>query len=234
MKKEGLWHADILILIAAAANLVAFAIHEILSQFHTHPLWRSLFLVVACLLLYLGGVLYTQRTGNKKLLPRLFGVFFLLYLYLILSFTLLDPSMGRGQNSVYDLVGDKRNAYNQRFVNLVPFRSIYHVYIKGFLGGYVNVYYTLLNLVGNVCAFMPMAFFLPYLFKHQKKWFVFLPTTLLFVVAVEFLQYLFMIGSCDIDDLILNAGGSFLFFLFLKLPFMKKLISRLTEIPKKS
>ena len=43
-----------------------------------------------------------------------------------------------------------------------------------------------------------------------------------------------MIGSCDIDDLILNAGGSFLFFLFLKLPFMKKLISRLTEIQKKS
>ncbi len=232
---EKILHIDLWILAAAAAHTLLFAARELLGSFQTDPFWRTLSLLLACLLFYCGGLLYTKRTGDQKLFPRLFLLFFLLYLYLLFSFTLLDPSMGRGENSVYDSVGSKREAYNERFLNLIPFRSIYHVYIKGFLNGYVNTYYTLLNLAGNVCAFMPLAFFLPHLFKLQRRWYIFLPTMLLFVIAVEAIQYLFMIGSCDIDDLILNAGGAFLFFLFLKLPFMKRLIRLLTQIePKKT
>lgn len=239
MKKESrktiLCRADLWILIVAAILLALFALHEMTAHTANRPLTRALLLVVICLLFYAGGYLLAERTGNQRILKGFFLLFFFLYLYLLLSFTLLDPSMGRGDNSVYDQIEQTRKAYVSRFVNLVPLRSIYHVYIKGFLGGYVNAYYTLLNLLGNIFALMPLAFFLPYFFPAQKKWYLFLPTVLLTVILIEALQYLFMIGSCDIDDLILNAGGAFLFFLFLKLPFMIKLLDRLTKIkPKKS
>ena len=226
--KSHLGHADLWILAVALGLLVVFALHEILAHTTSFPVTRALLLAVICLLFYMGGFLNSKRTGNKEILKKLFFLFFLLYVYLLLSLTLLDPAMGRGENSVYDSIEQTRDAYNSRFVNLVPFRSIYHVYIKGFLRGYVNAYYTFLNLLGNLVAFFPLAFFLPYFFPAQKRWYLFLPTALLSVTLVEALQYLFMIGSCDIDDLILNAGGAFLFFLVLKIPFVDQLIVKLT------
>lgn len=221
-------HADLWILAIASVLLALFVLREILAHTSSFPVTRALLLVMICLLFYIGGFLFSKRTNSKRILKKLFLLFFLLYAYLLLSLTLLDPSMGRGANSIYDSIEQTRSAYNHRFVNLIPLRSIYHVYIKGFLGGYVNAYYTFLNLLGNLVAFFPLAFFLPYFFSAQKRWYLFLPTALLSVALVEALQYLFMIGSCDIDDLILNAGGSFLFFLFLKIPFIHRLILKLT------
>ena len=226
--RQQLCHIDVLILFASTICLAAFCFLEITAKPSQRPILRLLTPIMICLSYYLGGVLFAKRTGSKKLLRSLFLLFFLLYLYLLLSLTLLDPSMGRGENSVYAQIEQTRAAYNARFVNLVPLRSIYHVYIKGFFGGYVNAYYTLLNLLGNLLALTPLAFFLPYFFPRQKKWCVFLPTALLAVILIEFLQYFFMIGSCDVDDLILNAGGAFLFFLILKIPFLEKLILKLT------
>lgn len=230
-KRSGfrLAHADLWILTLAALALAVFFAYEIAVRNTKMPISRSLLLCVICLLFYLGGYLLSKRTGNRLVLKRLFLLFFILYGYLLLSLTLLDPSMGRGENSVYGHMKPTRATYTERFVNLVPLRSIYHVYIKGFLKGYVNAYYTLLNLLGNVVALMPLAFFLPYLFPRQRKWYLFLPTVTAVVLLIEFLQYLFMIGSCDVDDLILNAGGAFLFFLFLNIPTVKKLVLKLTS-----
>ena len=227
-KKSCFFCVDLWILAAAILNLVAFIVHEIVVRNDHFPITRAILLAVNCLLFYVGGYLFSKRTGNKKILKYLFFLFFLLYLYLLLSLTLLDSSMGRGQNSVYTSIEKTRQAYRERFVNLVPFRSIYHVYIKGFLRGYVSAYYTLLNLLGNILALAPLAFFLPYFFPSQAKWYRFLPTAMLWVLLIEALQFCFMIGSCDVDDLILNAGGAFLFFLILKIPFVNKLILKLT------
>ena len=232
MKKESLLkhlrHTDLWLLLCAVLLLFVLIVHELCGRFRFEALMRTLLLLINCMLFYLGGILYCKRTGSNRFMKHLFGIFFLLYLYLILSLTLLDPSLGRGAGSVYDQIGGKRELYLQYFVNLVPFHSIYTVYIKGFLSGYVNVYYTLLNLAGNICAFMPLAFFLPYFFRAQKKWYCFFPTVLLFTVAVELLQFTLMVGSCDIDDLLLNAGGSFLFYLLLKCPPLQKLLKILT------
>ena len=219
--------AERLLLILATLALAVFFVYEITVRNTQMPITRALLLCVICLLFYLGGYLLSQKNGNRLVLKRLFLLFLILYVYLLLSLTLLDP-MGRGEGSVYGQIERTRAAYTRRFVNLVPLRSIYHVYIKGFLKGYVNTYYTLFNLLGNVVALMPLAFFLPYFFPMQRKWYCFLPTVTFVVILIEFLQYLFMIGSCDVDDLILNAGGAFLCFLLLKIPLIQKLILKLT------
>ncbi len=226
MKQTELRHADVWILLAAWLLLLCFALFEILGVTRSNPLVRALLLLAICLIFYMGGFLLASRTRDRQVMREILLLCFLLYLYLLLSFTLLDPTLGRGEGSIYDREGARRADYIKRFVNLTPFESIYHIYIKGFLNGYVNGYYTLLNLVGNVCAFMPFSFFLPYFWKGMRRAVCFLPTVLLCVVAVELLQFLFMVGSCDIDDLILNAGGAWLAYLLLSLPPIRRAVNR--------
>ena len=232
MKKERIWnqlrYADVWILLFACLLLAALITRELFGYFRFTALTRTILLLINCAIFYLGGLLYCKRMRCNRLMRVLFGLFFALYLYLLLSLTLLDPSLGRGVGSVYDQIGGRRELYNQYFVNLVPFRSIYSVYIKGFLKGHINPYYTLLNLLGNVCAFMPLAFFLPYFLRAQRKWYCFLPTVLLVAVTVELLQLALMVGSCDVDDLLLNTGGAALLYLLLKLPTLQRAIRALT------
>lgn len=226
--------AEYVILAIAACFLGLYAFAEIAMRCESvaqpgSAVIRALLLFCICLLFYLGGRLYAERTGNQKFLRGLFVLFFFLYLYLLITFTLLDESLGRGGNSVYNPEGeDPRAYYLNHFVNLIPFQSIYRVYILGFARGYVNEYYTLLNLVGNLCAFMPLAFFLPLFSRAERKWYVFLPTVILFVVLIETMQFALMVGSCDVDDLILNAGGAMLCFALLRLPPLQRLVGRIT------
>ena len=226
--------AEAWVLLAASLFLLLFAVLEV--QLHTYRsalprsiLLRVLLLFLICLLYYLGGTLYAQRTGKSKILLRLFFFFFLLYLYLLLNVTLFEKGFGRDH-----LVGngeDARDYYLRYFVNLTPFHSIWEVYIKGLMEGYVSSYYVLLNLLGNVAVFMPLAFFLPLLFRAQRRWFVFLPTLLLSVIAVELLQLVFMVGSCDVDDLILNASGALFLYFLLRIPPLARLVARICGVP---
>ena len=122
-----------------------------------------------------------------------------------------------------------REEYMETCVNFQPFHTVYHIYIKGYVNGYVSARYTLLNLQGNLIAFMPFAFFLPCFFPKQRHWYLFLPTILLTVCAVEGMQLLLMVGSCDVDDLILNVGGAFLLFWILKIPPLARFCTHLRE-----
>ena len=221
------------IFLAATVFLFFFAILE--AQLHTYQrvlphsiLLRILLLLLICVLFYLGGALYAQRTNNTQILFRLIFFFFLLYLYLLLNVTLFEKGFGRD-----NLVGQEENTreyYLRYFVNLTPFRSIWEVYIKGLMKGYVSAYYVLLNFFGNICVFMPFSFFLPAIFPLQRRWYIFLPTLLCSVIAVELLQFAFMVGSCDVDDVILNVFGAALFYFILRLPPLSRLVSRLCGV----
>ena len=204
--------ADHVILVFAVLFLCLFAVTEtrnlILEHgIHKSSVFRALLLGVICALFYLGAVLREGRTHDDRIFHRAMILFFLLYVYLLINLTLLDKSLGRGAISAPIDDAARRAAYLERYVNLRPFESIWQVYIKGFVNGYVNTYYTLLNLIGNICALMPLALFLPYFWRAQRRWYVFLPTMLVSVACIEGLQLLFMVGSCDVDDLILNTLG---------------------------
>ena len=231
---NSLYHADMQILLAAFFLLLLFAVADVQTQLqekrelHT-TLWRVLLLALISVIAYLGGLLRGFRTGSNRIIRPILAVCFALYLYLLLSLTLFDAAMR--------LTGDRfpvselsqREYYMEWFVNFRPFESIYNVYIRGLMNGYVSVRYTLLNLLGNLGAFMPFAFFLPCFCKQMKKWYVFLPTVLLCVAAVEGFQLLLMVGSCDVDDLILNTGGAFLLHLLLRIPPLRKFCDRVAE-----
>lgn len=67
---------------------------------------------------------------------------------------------------------------------------------------------SVINLFGNVVMFLPLGLFLPLLWEKFRKLRNVLLATALIITAVELIQLLTLVGSCDIDDLILNVIGS--------------------------
>ena len=223
--------ADTWLFLAAAVLFLLFLVAEILHHTsetpnHLSAFWRVLASLPIVALLYWGASVHYRRTASVRALNGVTWIAFGLYLYLVVNFTLLDAALGRWSASVYARTGNRRSYYMNHFVNLRPLYSIWNVYIRGFINGYVHAYYVVLNLLGNLGVFMPLAVFLPFFFKAQRRWYVFAGTMLLSVVAVETLQLLLMVGSCDVDDLILNAGGAMIAYFVLRIPFLQRLTDR--------
>ena len=80
------------------------------------------------------------------------------------------------------------------FVNLLR-RPTYH-------------FAAIINLAGNVVMFIPLGFFLPRVFPALQKFWRAMVATILIITAVELTQLFTLLGSCDIDDLILNVTGA--------------------------
>ncbi len=110
--------------------------------------------------------------------------------------------------------------------NFVPFVTI-HRYLSN-IANDAQTGSAILNLVGNLVAFMPMGFFCPLLFRPMKKAWIFVPSILLLLIGAEGLQLLMRVGSCDVDDVILNLLGALLIYGLLKLPIMRNYINRLS------
>lgn len=97
--------------------------------------------------------------------------------------------------------------YLKSSINCIPFKTIinYSLDVK-YGNGMSNL--ALKNLSGNILLFIPLGFFLPTIFKKLRKISRFLITVISLIVAVEVIQLLTMLGSCDIDDLIFNVLGA--------------------------
>lgn len=66
------------------------------------------------------------------------------------------------------------------------------------------------NLVGNVVAFIPFGFLLPYVLKRAGNFFVMLLNAFLFVLGIEVFQLFSAFGAFDVDDILLNCFGAVL------------------------
>lgn len=65
-----------------------------------------------------------------------------------------------------------------------------------------------INLAGNVVMFVPLGYFLPRLFRGLGKLWRTLLVCAGIVATVELIQLFALVGSCDVDDLILNLIGA--------------------------
>lgn len=93
-------------------------------------------------------------------------------------------------------------------LNLVPFRTLR--LFSGLLSDHRPhlVRAAVINLFGNVIMFIPLGFLLPMVWENSRKLWKVLLTTAIVITAVEILQLFTLVGSCDIDDLILNLLGA--------------------------
>lgn len=88
----------------------------------------------------------------------------------------------------------------------VPFRTI--VEFIGRIEAFSVSDLAFRNLAGNIVLFVPIGLFLPLLFKKQRRFVTFLMTTAAVILTVELTQMFTLLGTCDIDDLILNTAGA--------------------------
>lgn len=93
-------------------------------------------------------------------------------------------------------------------INIVPLATLklYVNILKNSHSSYL-LWHAFINLAGNVIMFIPLGYFLPVISKKAKKFFPMLLYTLVVIVLIETIQYITGLGSCDIDDLILNVPG---------------------------
>ena len=102
-------------------------------------------------------------------------------------------------------------------LNLVPFRTLR--LFAGLLDSGVrsHIMMAVINLGGNIIMFIPLGFLLPRVFPKLSSLPRVLLTTAAIITAVELIQLFTLVGSCDIDDLILNVIGSAIGYWFHKL-----------------
>ena len=93
-------------------------------------------------------------------------------------------------------------------LNFTPFETLklYVDLLKNSKDGYL-VRHAFINLVGNVVMFIPLGYFLPTILPKCKNFFVMLFCAILAIVLIESVQFITALGSCDVDDLILNVPG---------------------------
>lgn len=72
------------------------------------------------------------------------------------------------------------------------------------------------NLVGNIVAFVPFGFLLPYVIKREKCFFIMLFQSFFLVVGIEVFQLFSAFGAFDVDDILLNCFGAVLGYLVYK------------------
>lgn len=220
-KKVNLVSSIIMYVIAGLVLLFYFGIGFIAQMTEVS---RLVLLGASSLFLYIGGGLFSKYLDNNKPMKINLYIFFGLYLILLITLTLFDSLWLRnGFNfSGFDNIQDR--------INLVPFKTIM-TFVKEFDSMY-STSQIMLNLFGNVCAFMPMALFLLLLFKRQNKAFQFVITLILMILGIEFLQLITGSGRFDIDDLILNLFGAVLVYLLFKIKSVNALIHNIFLLEK--
>lgn len=122
-------------------------------------------------------------------------IVFIAYIALLVYFVLFAEMFGR-------------TAVTEKYrYNLVPFKEI---------GRFVHYYDHLgftavfLNLAGNIIAFMPFGFCLPMLAGEKTKFFKVTLFSFALSLSIELVQLITRVGSCDVDDLMLNTLGGVL------------------------
>ena len=153
----------------------------------------------------------------QQIMKRTFIWLFAVYVFIIIDFTLISESFGRNISSIFLLDNAAAREYISDNTNFIPFETV-----RLFLNASnLAPYRVLENILGNFLAFMPFALFVPNIFKGVNsilKFFVFVSVT---VILIEALQLVFLSGSADIDDFILNVSGAMTAYVLFNLNLLK-------------
>lgn len=116
-------------------------------------------------------------------------------------------------------MGDAANApYMEQLtanMNLEPFRTIRnYLSVAQWTRDPGLFRHIVINLVGNVVMFIPLGFFLPLNWQRLRSFPGMIASVFLLVTGIEIVQLVTLLGSLDVDDLILNLFGASVGYLF--------------------
>ena len=137
----------------------------------------------------------------KKFFKKIIWVVFLIYIACMVYFLFFSESYGRTE------------VFGYRY-NLKPFSEIMR-YIR--YHNSIGIWHFVLNIIGNVVAFIPFGLFVPVLAKSYRHFITTFLGGTLFSLCIETIQLVFKVGSFDIDDIMLNVCGIIIGFLLFHL-----------------
>lgn len=136
---------------------------------------------------------------RKKWGKRALRVLFVLYLIVLAYFLFFSERYGRT---------DIKSDYHY---NLKPFKEIKRfIKYRSQLGWEIFI----VNIFGNVLAFVPFGFFLPIVSSENRTFLKVALYSFEFSLCAELIQLSFQVGTFDVDDLIMNTAGGILGYLF--------------------
>ena len=219
-----------ILLVGIAFCVMLWQVVAILLTGMRHVTHGLLLIAAICLPLMLGTYLYTRsqesRDDRQKAVRFSFFALFVFYCAVLLGALIIS-------RVDFHSFAQTKTAYWNNIdlnTNFNPLETV-RLYINAIKYDYIGMEIPLSNLVGNAMLFMPMAVFLPCLFRPMQKLWLFALLMLLLLVAVEAVQLLLACGSCDVDDVILNLAGTLILFGILKLPFLQRLLRQLYLLP---
>lgn len=149
----------------------------------------------------------TIKITRQFYVKLIFICLFALYMLLIVDFTLINDNFGRNISNIFLADGEQVSEYFANKTNIIPFATV-KLFINAFETGSLEPYVVLENILGNFFVFMPFALLVPNVFSRINSAAKFLLFISLLVIAIEVLQLVFLTGSADIDDFILNVSGA--------------------------
>lgn len=156
----------------------------------------------------------------------IFICLFLLYTLMVIDFTLINDNFGRRISNIFLADMATVNGYLSQKINFIPFATV-KLFINAYKDANLNTFVVLENTLGNLFVFMPFALFVPNIFKKINSAVKFLICISVSVLIIEALQIVFLTGSADIDDFILNVGGAMTAYGILGITKVKNFINKL-------
>jgi len=147
-----------------------------------------------------------EMKKKKSVIYWLFAAYVLLMLWLLF-----------GQRMAVMISGTWTESYWEDFsqkINLIPLHTITEFWNNLHGGGRSHAF---INLAGNVVMFVPLGFFIPYVFRKADSFRHSMLYALIMIVCIEIIQLVTLLGSLDVDDLILNMIGVVIGYLIYRL-----------------
>lgn len=197
----------------------------------TSPIKRLIIVLLIVLFMHI-GLIFFKKTNNekyKKLAKINVRIWLILYLIMILNLTLFDKYFGRNyhvKSNILDIFDfEQMKIKFSILANVVPFKTIGNFY-RAYKNGAIGFDYFIRNIFGNVVAFMPLSFLLPRAIKRVNKWYKFFIITSIFILLIEFSQFLMNSGAFDIDDYILNISGALILYMLINNKIIGSLLNK--------
>lgn len=163
----------------------------------------AVFAVAAGILLYVLMKKCTNIEKRNRILHKCVAAFFIVYVIGVCFIVFRDISMEDVKSCASLEYYKMQLTYS---TNFIPF----HVFTER--GNYSMSISYYVQLFGNLVLFLPYGLVLPTLWKKIRGTKLFLAVTILGLFLVETIQFVFMCGSWDIDDILLNLFGALLGF----------------------
>lgn len=145
---------------------------------------------------------------------------FIRFLFLAYALVLLWLLFGRPRGWVEGLTYKQMLQQNMNLVPLLTIKNYWYVVRNG--SDTALLRHCIINLAGNVVLFIPIGYWLVRIWPRFRNYLLFLATCAGLIMLVEALQLFTLLGSFDVDDIILNLAGMTLGYLLCLLRHKKK------------